>query len=62
MTWHAKKYEETLKHFEVEPRKGLTTDKVQQMRDRYGSNDLLTKKPKPSNMIAVLKFCLQGIL
>lgn len=47
MLWHDKSADEALKHFGVSPEAGLSKEEVNKNREQYGSNDLLTSKPKP---------------
>ena len=44
--WFNKSIEEVEKHFEVDKTQGLTNEQVKSTRQKYGTNELQTKKKK----------------
>ncbi len=46
MVWHSKNYIEVSEHFGTDPQKGLSTEQIDGMREKYGSNSIITVKPK----------------
>lgn len=46
MVWHNKPFEEVLSHFESSAQTGLTSKQINGLREKYGTNSLLTQKPK----------------
>ncbi len=56
MTWHAKTVDETLSYFRVSKDKGLDSDQIETMREKYGSNELIKQKSKSSLVILFEQF------
>ncbi len=46
MPWHSKTIEETLTNFGTSSKSGLNENRVDEMRDKYGKNELITQKKK----------------
>ena len=56
MEWHSKSFKEVLEKFGVDPKRGLTDDNVIPMREKYGSNNVITLKPKPVWLLLLEQF------
>lgn len=46
MLWHSKPIEEVIEYFGLDTKSGLESLKIQEYRDKYGSNNILMKKEK----------------
>ncbi len=56
MNWHSKPYDEVLKHWDVQPDKGLTDKQVKENREKFGTNDITSKNAKPDWKLLLEQF------
>ncbi len=56
MPWHSKKIEEVLHNFDNSPETGFNDEKVQKMRQKYGTNELSVGKSKSKFILLLEQF------
>ena len=54
MGWHSKSIQETLDNFNVDPKKGISPDEVENRKEKYGRNEIISKG-KTSNWKLLLE-------
>ena len=56
MSWHSKTIENVLSHFGTNPEVGLNDKDVLENKEKYGSNEFITQKPKPALVLLFEQF------
>lgn len=56
MGYHSKNFKEALNYFNVDSQNGLPSSRIKEMKEKYGSNELILQKPKSKIILLLEQF------